>query len=87
VCGCISYAGGDSPPPPDPPDPPQPPEPPEPPRGEPPAPPPRGLHSLTSKLTLEDLRDTLLTSELNLSTFGTRPRVTLVCMGATVSLS
>jgi len=36
---------------------------------------------------LEDLRDTSLTSELNLSTFGPHPRVKLGCAGDKVSLS
>jgi len=35
---------------------------------------------------LEDLRDTSLTSELNLSTFGTHRRAEFVCVGNKVSL-
>ena len=37
----------------------------------------RGLHSFTSNLNLRTLRSTLLTLELNLSTFGTHPRINL----------
>jgi len=47
----------------------------------------RGLHSLTSELNFEDLQDTSLTIELNLSTFGTHPRVKLSSMGDKVRLS
>ena len=36
---------------------------------------------------LEDLRDTSLTLELNLCTFGTHPRIVLGHMGFKVSLS
>jgi len=36
---------------------------------------------------LEDIRDTSLTLELNLGTFGTHPRVRLGYMGDNVSLS
>jgi hypothetical protein len=35
----------------------------------------RGLHSLASELNLKTFRSTPLTLELNLSTFGTHPRV------------
>ena len=47
----------------------------------------RGLHSLTSKLNLRTFGDTSLTLELNLSNFGTDPRVDVVYKGDTVSLS
>jgi hypothetical protein len=47
----------------------------------------RGLHSLTSEIQLEDLRDTSLTLELNLSTFTTHPQVNLGLMGDEASLS
>ena len=40
----------------------------------------RGLHSLTSKINLRTFRNTSLTLELNLSTFGPHPRVVLGCM-------
>ena len=47
----------------------------------------RGLHLLTSGLNLRNFRNTSLTLELNLSTFGTHPRVNLGYMGDTVRLS
>ena len=47
----------------------------------------RGLHSLTSQLNLRTFRNTSLTLELNLSTFGIRPRVNLGYIGDTISLS
>jgi len=47
----------------------------------------QGLTLAHFRAQLEDLRDTLLTLELNLSIFGTHPRVTLGCMGDKVSLS
>jgi len=47
----------------------------------------QGLTLAHFRAQLEDLRDTSLTFKLNLSTFGTHPRVTLGFMGDTVSLS
>jgi hypothetical protein len=47
----------------------------------------RGLHSLTSQLNLRNFKNTSLPLELNLSTFGTHPRVDFGHMGGTVSLS
>jgi len=47
----------------------------------------QGLTLARFTAQLEDLRDTSLTSELNLRTFGPHPRVTLGCMGDKVSLS
>jgi len=41
----------------------------------------RGLHSLTTELNLRTIWDTSITLELNLSTFGTHPRVRLGSMG------
>ena len=48
----------------------------------------RGFHSLTSKLNLRGPsgHSAHVTSELNLSTFGPLPRVTLGCVGDKVSL-
>jgi hypothetical protein len=45
----------------------------------------RGLHSLNFRAQLEDLRDTSLTLELNLSTFGPHSRVTLGYMADKVT--
>jgi hypothetical protein len=45
----------------------------------------RGLHSLTSELNLRTFWNTSLPVELNLSTFGTRPRVNLGNVGDKVS--
>jgi hypothetical protein len=47
----------------------------------------QGLTLAHLRAQLQDLRDTLLTSELNLSTFGTHPRVEFGHMGDKVSLS
>jgi len=47
----------------------------------------QGLTLPHFKAQLEDLRDTSLTLELNLSTFGPHPRVHLGCLGNKVSLS
>jgi hypothetical protein len=48
----------------------------------------QGLYTLAHfGAQLEDLRDTSLTLKLNLSTFGTHPRVNLGYMGDNVSLS
>jgi len=47
----------------------------------------QGLTLAHFRAQLEDLRDTSLTLELNLSTCGTHPRVNLGCMGDKVSLS
>ena len=47
----------------------------------------QGLTLAHFRAQLEDLRDTPLTLELNVSTFGTHPRVNLGYMGDTVSLS
>jgi len=44
-----------------------------------------GLHSLAPAAQLEDLRDTSLTLELSLSTFGPHPRVNLGGVGDNVS--
>ena len=41
----------------------------------------RGLHSSTSQLNLRNFRNASLPPELNLSTFGTHPRVHLGYMG------
>jgi hypothetical protein len=41
----------------------------------------RGLHCFTSELNLRTFRDAMLTLQLNLSTFGTHPRVNLGHMG------
>jgi hypothetical protein len=46
----------------------------------------QGLTLVHFRAQLEDLRDTSLTSELNLSTFETHPWVDLGCMGNEVSL-
>jgi len=47
----------------------------------------QGLTHVHCSAQLQDLRDTSLTSELNLSTFGIHPRVKLVHVGDKVSLS
>ena len=47
----------------------------------------QGLTLAHFRAQLEVLRDTSLTLELNLSTFGTHPRVNLGYMGDKVSLS
>jgi len=47
----------------------------------------QGLTLAHFKAQLEDLRDTSLTLELKLSTFGTHPRLTWGYAGDTVSLS
>ena len=47
----------------------------------------QGLTLAHFKAQLEDLRDTSLTSQLNLSTFGTHPRVKLGYMGDRASFS
>jgi hypothetical protein len=47
----------------------------------------QGLTLAHFTVQLEDLRDTSLTLELNLSTFGPHPRVYYVHMGDKVSLS
>jgi hypothetical protein len=47
----------------------------------------QGLALADFKAQLEDLRDTSLTLELNLSTFGPHPRVILGCVGDKLSLS
>jgi hypothetical protein len=47
----------------------------------------QGLTLAHFRAQLEDLRDTSLTLELNLSTFGTHPRVGLGYMEGNVSLS
>jgi len=47
----------------------------------------QGLTLAHFKAQLEDLRDTLLTLELNLSTFGTHARVNLGYTGEIVSFS
>jgi len=47
----------------------------------------QGLTLAHFRAQLEDLRDTSLTLELNLSTFGTHPRVTLAYMEDKVCLS
>jgi hypothetical protein len=47
----------------------------------------QGLTLAQFKTQLEDLRDTSLTSELNLSTFGPHQRVNMGCVGDEVSLS
>jgi len=47
----------------------------------------QGLTLAHFRAQLEDIRDTSLSSELNLSTCGTHSRVTLGCMGDKVSLS
>jgi hypothetical protein len=47
----------------------------------------QGLTHAHFRVQLEDLRDTSLTFELNLSTFGTHPRVRLGFMRDNVSLS
>ena len=47
----------------------------------------QGLTLAHFKAQLEDLRDTSLTLELNLSTFGPHPRVKLAYMGDEVHLS
>ena len=47
----------------------------------------QGLTLAHFRAQLEDLRDTSLTLELNLSTFGTHPRINLCYMGDRVSLS
>ena len=47
----------------------------------------RGLHSFTSPLNLRTFGNTLLTLELNFSTFGPHQRGDLGCMGDQVSLS
>jgi hypothetical protein len=46
----------------------------------------QGLTYVHFRAQLEDLRDTSLTFELNLSTFGTRLRINLGHMGDKVSL-
>jgi len=47
----------------------------------------QGLTHAHFTAKLEDLRETLIPLDLNLSTFGTGPRVTLGYKGDTVSLS
>ena len=47
----------------------------------------QGLTLAHFRAQLEDLRNTSLTLELNMSTFGTHPRVHLAYMGDKVSLS
>jgi hypothetical protein len=47
----------------------------------------RGLHSPTSELNLKDLQDTSLAVQLNLSTFGTHPRINLGHAGDKASFS
>jgi len=47
----------------------------------------QGLTLAHFKAQLEDLRDTSLTSELNLSTLGPHPRVNMGCVVDKVSLS
>jgi hypothetical protein len=47
----------------------------------------QGLTLALFRAQLEDLLDTSLTLQLNLSTFGTYPRVHLGCMGDKVSLT
>jgi hypothetical protein len=47
----------------------------------------QGLTLVHFRAQLEDLRDTSLTLELNLSTFGKHPRVSMGYMGDKVSLS
>jgi len=47
----------------------------------------QGLTLAHLRAQLEDFRDTTLTLELNLSTFGTHPRVGFGSMGHKLSLS
>ena len=47
----------------------------------------QGLTLAHVKAQLEDRRDTSLTLELNLCTFGPHPRISLSCVGDKVSLS